>query len=468
MKPIKKYINQKGNGLVTKLASYGAMAAAFMATSPEVVGQCAAPGAPLDIDIDGDGVTDITFTVSSGALYDPPPVSISTVTGFNYNPVGSVYVLTTIGPVVSSLYTAGGAPGCVATLTAPWQIYVNIISTATAMLTYLYSNLNVSGTYQVAYANVPGGNQILGTTAGASNCPAATAYTAAFLNSAYNGSYSFMGSLFQYYRTDVTYSAYAASVDAANPNGCVIYPGGPLFAGYASFVYGPTFFVANTFSTSIPAFTSGPTPISGNTAGASQLAVQFDISGETHNGWVEVVQNADGSVCVGSTGYNGCSIETATANGTPDDACIASGTPSINTADGCPAPPVCNITTSVDVVCDDAGTPGDPTDDMTTVTITVNNDDPANFPTFTDNMGNAGVAYGTPIVYNVVGDGGLSVTFTDDTDGMCTAEVDVATGCPTEENIPTVGEWGLIILGLLMSITAIVGIRQRREEEVVA
>ncbi len=32
--------------------------------------------------------------------------------------------------------------------------------------------------------------------------------------------------------------------------------------------------------------------------------------------------------------------------------------------------------------------------------------------------------------------------------------------------IPTVGEWGLIILGLLMSITAVVGIRQRREEEV--
>ena len=38
--------------------------------------------------------------------------------------------------------------------------------------------------------------------------------------------------------------------------------------------------------------------------------------------------------------------------------------------------------------------------------------------------------------------------------------------CQPVENIPTVGEWGLIILGLLMSITAVVGIRQRREEEV--
>jgi len=38
--------------------------------------------------------------------------------------------------------------------------------------------------------------------------------------------------------------------------------------------------------------------------------------------------------------------------------------------------------------------------------------------------------------------------------------------CPDIANIPTVGEWGLMILGLLMSITAVVGIRQRREEEV--
>ncbi len=33
-------------------------------------------------------------------------------------------------------------------------------------------------------------------------------------------------------------------------------------------------------------------------------------------------------------------------------------------------------------------------------------------------------------------------------------------------DIPTTGERGLIILGLMMSITAIVGIRQRKEEAV--
>ncbi len=36
---------------------------------------------------------------------------------------------------------------------------------------------------------------------------------------------------------------------------------------------------------------------------------------------------------------------------------------------------------------------------------------------------------------------------------------------PIPENIPTVGEWGLIILGLMMSIVAIIGIRERKSVE---
>ncbi len=132
------------------------------------------------------------------------------------------------------------------------------------------------------------------------------------------------------------------------------------------------------------------------------------------------------------------------------------------------AAPVCEISTIVDTMCEDGGTPEDPSDDVTTITVTVNNSDTANFPTFSDDQGNAGVAYGTPIVYTVTGDGGLTVNFTDDTDAACTDSITVTTGCATVENIPTVGEWGLIMLGLLMSITAVVGIRQRREEEVTA
>jgi len=52
----------------------------------------------------------------------------------------------------------------------------------------------------------------------------------------------------------------------------------------------------------------------------------------------------------------------------------------------------------------------------------------------------------------------------------CTAIVTIEedSTCTAVENVPTVGEWGLIMLALLMSITAVVGIRQRREEEVTA
>ncbi len=56
------------------------------------------------------------------------------------------------------------------------------------------------------------------------------------------------------------------------------------------------------------------------------------------------------------------------------------------------------------------------------------------------------------------------------TTGEATNESAACTEEPPEPpaDIPTTGEWGLIILGLMMSITAIVGIRQRREEDAVA
>ncbi len=68
---------------------------------------------------------------------------------------------------------------------------------------------------------------------------------------------------------------------------------------------------------------------------------------------------------------------------------------------------------------------------------------------------------GAPACYLDEGGEVGPVAFT--TDGSGTTNQTFTT---TVANIPTVGEWGLIILGLLMSITAVVGIRQRREEEV--
>jgi|GEM_PF-3432001 len=65
-------------------------------------------------------------------------------------------------------------------------------------------------------------------------------------------------------------------------------------------------------------------------------------------------------------------------------------------------------------------------------------------------------------------EGTTTVTYSDPVTGCDVALEVTVENCGEVSEVPTVGEWGLIILGLMMSITAIVGIRQRREEEVVA
>jgi len=59
----------------------------------------------------------------------------------------------------------------------------------------------------------------------------------------------------------------------------------------------------------------------------------------------------------------------------------------------------------------------------------------------------------------------FSIEITDDSGAV--GAFTKPSGCPscaTPDDVPTVGEWGLIILGLMMSITAVIGIRQRRKE----
>jgi len=129
---------------------------------------------------------------------------------------------------------------------------------------------------------------------------------------------------------------------------------------------------------------------------------------------------------------------------------------------------MCNISSSSTSMCDDNGTPEDDSDDITTYTITVTGSNTGAGFTASVAPDSGALTYGTALTYTVIGSGGLSVTFTDDTDITCTATFNQGSGCATIENIPTVGEWGLIILTLLMSITAIVGIRARREEEATA
>ena len=228
----------------------------------------------------------------------------------------------------------------------------------------------------------------------------------------------------------------------------------------------------------------------------------------------------------------------------------------------------CMITPTVatNIVCNDNGTDNDPTDDTYTFDITVNgsNTFPGATNTFSDDQGNAGIAYGTTVSYGPysISGGNITVNFTDTDQAGCTAmmmaaapatcsvvcegaiagsitladcdfssatinifdasgaliagapvavdamgnyslagpfacgtytaEIVNAPACYTNgggdvgprefiidgddtpdgfnfmgpiENIPTVSEWGLIILGLLMSIMSMVSIRQRMEEE---
>jgi len=350
MKKIQKYLSDKKvENLTGRLASYAAVAGVFMFAGAEVQAQCAAVGAPIPVDIDGDGTIDVNLNVISGALYDPPGSLVASVPYFyNNNVLGSAAILLSENPSASSLYTAGGG-ACSALLTTPYVVRRNYISSITRGFSYVYTNVNVVGTYLYAFATVPAGNQIIGVTAGASACPATAGSSAAFVNYGYAGSVSvsaFTYTLFQQYVvTSITGNAAATSGGNSCFNSVTATVG---FAGRPGTVSGPNFnlLVDSSVSNAL-AVVSGPNPIGGNTPGNTQLALQFQIGGMTHNGWIQLTPNPDGTACIAATGYNGCSIEAATANGTPDDSCIASGSASLNTdangmAAGCPVAPACD------------------------------------------------------------------------------------------------------------------------------
>ncbi len=138
--------------------------------------------------------------------------------------------------------------------------------------------------------------------------------------------------------------------------------------------------------------------------------------------------------------------------------------PAANCDDGsCMTSPVCSISVSIsNFACDDNGTPDDPSDDMVTFDYTVN-DIGGTGTTWTDGT-LTGQAYGAiTSVGPLPADGtAFTINVNDEADTACTATgTQVLNDCATVDNIPTVGEWGLIMLALLMSIVAIVGIRQK-------
>ena len=93
---------------------------------------------------------------------------------------------------------------------------------------------------------------------------------------------------------------------------------------------------------------------------------------------------------------------------------------------------MCSITPDAasNIVCDDAGTPFDDTDDTFTFDISVNGDntDPAASDTFTDNRGNTGIAYGTVVSYGPfsISGGDITVMYTDADEASCTGMMTAA------------------------------------------
>jgi len=341
MKKIKKYHNSNIDleKIGSKLASYTAIAATFLACSPDMAAQCgtAAIGAPLPVDIDGDGTADLTLNI--GSLPGPYLITSTMV-------ATALPTFTTTGSV-SQMVTAtqpgpGGTwNGCITTQTSGGA-FTAIVPSATAtgsiMVSYMVQYTNIQQyltTYQVygvQYAFATGA-AIVGLSGGSSCAPAGTA--AAFgqnTNLTYLTTTAIVGGL----NTFLVPTSASVCYDAPP---CTT-TGGNVYAGFSACVY----LLPATFTNS-----SGPfllaSSMTSNTAMTSQpgtqfIAVQFASGGETFNGWVEVAyDNAGNATCV-ATGYQQCSVEAATAAGDVTLACDAVGT-ATNSNMGC-MPPACD------------------------------------------------------------------------------------------------------------------------------
>lgn len=367
MKKINKYLkDSKESNLGLKIASYSALAGAFLNYAPEMAAQCpgtAGPAGDLNIDIDGDGLADVDITWSANFGTFP---NYTTRSGGSFSittgtfPVYYQYATATVPAVTSTFlgcnlaYTSGGSvanfPSVSVALTTTAIAIANYEVNGVNTLYFQYSNF---GYYQAfAIATAGPGNLIIGlTSSGASACTLACA----------GGSGAFLGSNFGTFSFQFLYSAYsvqiiyntAPSMDVVAqtcytaPSCTVDYyniavPGvqvcatatiaaGAIIPSQTSTTFGP---YMNSASTSTSTFIPNTNP-------TQYLAVKFiGGDGDTYNGWVNISidPNTSEVTCLGS-GYNMCSIEAANTKAGTADACppgsnIAVGTPTF-TGDIC-------------------------------------------------------------------------------------------------------------------------------------
>lgn len=489
----------KAKNIQQKLRSYSSLAAAFMLTATtDATAQCGstAPGAPLDIDIDGDGIADVSLVQNTTEHYfrreyysvysirirdndfgtgffdfasvrNNSTVSMDSVNGINTNsfsttssnsqffnfPIASGL---NVIPAGSVFYPVGCPEGAAATVTFSYgYLYYNRY---VRRITYTFTSSREGA---IAYAQPAVGNSIVGLASSGSVCNAALVPENVTLGS--NGTYRAFGT--SYRRT------FTRRVEGPGfPLGDIglTCDGTPAVLGALLIPYRSV-----TYNTSTSGIFIDTTTTFQNTNPTEYLAVQFqadpdgDGINETYNGWVALtIDPATSQITCTDTGYQQCSVEDATAVG---DAALACITTNEATNSNAACVPVCEITAQiVEQMCNDNATPELGADDIITFTVVVNG---TNGTTWSDNQGNTGQTYGTAFAYSLAAGSTLNLTFSDDDTANnpdCTSTITLtATDCMTIENIPTTSEWGLLILGLLMSITAVVGIRQFKDEEYV-
>jgi len=150
-----------------------------------------------------------------------------------------------------------------------------------------------------------------------------------------------------------------------------------------------------------------------------------------------------------------CIDETAPVDGCTDDT-ADNYDPAANCDDGsCTSAGVCNITVTItNTGCTDPNdTPEDTSDDVTTYSVTVT-DVGGTGTTWAGTIGTTpltGQAYGVPYTGSFLGLGSIPVMVNEEGGTMCTATTDdlIVSGCGMT-NIPTLSQWGLMILALLM------------------
>jgi len=385
---IKKYIKDKIiDNKNAKLLSYGALATAFLANTPDASAQCAGetavPGAPIGLDIDGDGTDDVqilagsyTSILSSGTYTVPQgTIPAGTLPAATATAMGSLAPITTTIADYYGCYVAFGvAFGSTMLTLAPPP--VTAIATASAMVSYTNAFVNVAYATYVAvnycFVTGLGSNQIVGLSAtGTGVCGVIDSAPGV----AGTGTYSLVG-----YNYSVI-SAYAAqlaggirydfpSISATAMATVTTVVSGISCATNTASVYGGYFYAGPvTLATSgvtavvppLPDATyPGPyalgTPVYGSavlaTGGANAItavAVQFiGGDGNTYNGWVTLSCNGDGTITCTGSGYQQCSIETAIAEATAADSCISVGEATNSNAacgDVPPPPPPSDVPT---------------------------------------------------------------------------------------------------------------------------